>query len=103
MCIDDLGDGLEGELFTWDAHDFGKGESYGCEHSCTSVFELSLAVPGKPFWGALLFESNISAVQCSTVNWCELNFEFDFNANFLICILCQEERFLPSTSLILIF
>ncbi len=57
MCVDDLRDGVEGELFPWDADEFRDYESSGGEHCSTSVLELSLAVPRKPLRGPLLIYS----------------------------------------------
>jgi len=52
--VNDLGEGLEGELCAGDADEFGDYESGGGEHGSAAVLELSLAVPGEPFGGSLL-------------------------------------------------
>ncbi len=40
MSVKDVGDGLEGELRSWDANEFGNDNSDGGEHGLTAVFEL---------------------------------------------------------------
>lgn len=59
MCINDVGDGLEGELCAWDADDFGDYESCGGEHGSAAVLELGLAEPREPLRGTLLMENRV--------------------------------------------
>mmetsp|Transcript_9912 Transcript_9912/g.20610 ORF Transcript_9912/g.20610 Transcript_9912/m.20610 type:complete len:218 (+) Transcript_9912:622-1275(+) len=53
VCVDDLGDGLEGELLAGNADEFGDDEADDSEHGLTAVFEFGLAEPVEPFGGAL--------------------------------------------------
>lgn len=56
VCVDDIGDGGEAELFTRDAEEFRNNETNGGQHSGTSVLQFGLTVPWDPFRGALKFE-----------------------------------------------
>ena len=51
--IDDLGEGLEGELFSRDAEELGDNESNSGKHSSTSVLQLGLTEPWHPLRGTL--------------------------------------------------
>mmetsp|Transcript_19619 Transcript_19619/g.29728 ORF Transcript_19619/g.29728 Transcript_19619/m.29728 type:complete len:261 (-) Transcript_19619:117-899(-) len=53
MGIDYVGDGLERELLSRDAHEFWYNHTYGGKHGSTSVLELGFTEPWEPLWGAL--------------------------------------------------
>jgi hypothetical protein len=54
MGINDLGDGLERELVSWDANEFWDDKSDCGQHGSTTVFQFRLTEPWNPFGGALL-------------------------------------------------
>ncbi len=43
--INSLGDGLEGEVVTWDTDEVGGDESHYSKHGCAAVTELALSEP----------------------------------------------------------
>ena len=53
MRIEDVGDGIEGELCAGDADEFGHDEANDGEHGLSAVFELGLAEPVEPFGRSL--------------------------------------------------
>lgn len=59
MSINDLGDGIKGELCSRDAEDFWKDESNGSQHGSTAVLQLGFTEPREPLGGALIIEWNI--------------------------------------------
>jgi len=60
VSVKDVGDGLEGELRSWDANKFGNDESDGGEHGLTAVFELGFTEPVHPFGCPLLAIMGVS-------------------------------------------
>lgn len=65
MCIDDVGDALERELFSGDTEEFGGYKTNSGKHSSTTVLELGLTEPWEPFWGTLGETGRVEIDGCS--------------------------------------
>jgi hypothetical protein len=53
MGINDPGDGLERELFAWDANEFRNDHACASQHGSTTILQFRLAEPWKPLGSAL--------------------------------------------------
>ena len=55
MCVDDVGDTLEGELLSGDTHELRHDYTDRGEHGRAAVLKLGLAEPGEPLRRALFY------------------------------------------------